>query len=412
VEYGPTCIFPQIEKIPPYHNNAIWPFVVSYWTWAASKAENETAVEKGMDAIYRAAALFLTNKENMVAESGHFDGTEINSDRMLWSIAGNLATVYRIMFGINLKEEGAEITPFVPEKYGGNNKLTNFVYRNASLDITIYGYGTKIKKATIDGEDVAKVFLPKEIAGKHVIEIYLDNESTGGKINLVKNHFAPATPVLKIDANELTWQKDSNADHYIIYQNGNRKEVVKGNVYKIVKENIVDEFSVSAVDKKGYESFISEPINTVIKGENKLKPLNAKLEKEINGFSGLGYVRTTTTENSSLNFINLIESDGYYWIDFKYANGNGPINTYNACGIRTLFINDKIVSTIVLPQRGENNWNNWGYSNSILAFLYKGKSSFRLEYLPINSNMNIKKNEALIDYLRLIPVNKNIDGQL
>jgi len=26
--------------------------------------------------------------------------------------------------------------------------------------------------------------------------------------------------------------------------------------------------------------------------------------------------------------------------------------------------------------------------------------------------MNLEKNEALIDYLRIIPVNKNIDGQL
>lgn len=412
VEYGPTCIFPQIEKIPPYHNNAIWPFVVSYWTWAASKTGNELAVEKGMDAIYRAAALFLTNKENMVAENGHFDGTEINSDRMLWSIAGNLATVYRVMFGINLTEEGIEIIPFIPQKYSGSKKLTNFVYRNASLDITIHGYGTKIKKATIDGEDVEKVFLPKEIAGKHVIEIYLDNESTGGKINLVKNHFAPATPIVKIDSSELTWQKVSNADHYIIFQNGNKKETVKENAYKIAKENIVDEFSVVAVDKEGYESFISEPINTELQGDSILKPLNAKLEHEINGFSGLGYVRITTTENTSLNFTYEMGCDGYYWIDFKYANGNGPINTYNACGIRTLFINDKNVSTIVLPQRGENKWNDWGYSNSILAFLYKGISSFRLEYLPINSNMNLEKNEALIDYLRIIPVNKNIDGQL
>jgi hypothetical protein len=146
VEYGPTCIFPQIKDIPPYHNNAIWPLVVSYWTWAASKAKNETAVQFGMDAVYRSASLFTTNKENMVADNGHFDGTEINSDRMLWSIAGNLAIVYRVMFGINLTENGLSLSPFVPEKFGGEKELKDFKYRSSSLDIIIHGFGSKYRK--------------------------------------------------------------------------------------------------------------------------------------------------------------------------------------------------------------------------------------------------------------------------
>ena len=59
--------------------------------WLASKAKNETAVQFGMNAIYRQVLHYsLTNKENMVADNGHFDGTEINSYRMLWSIAGDL----------------------------------------------------------------------------------------------------------------------------------------------------------------------------------------------------------------------------------------------------------------------------------------------------------------------------------
>ena len=35
-EFGATCIYPQIPGIPPYHNNAIWPFVQSYWNLAAA----------------------------------------------------------------------------------------------------------------------------------------------------------------------------------------------------------------------------------------------------------------------------------------------------------------------------------------------------------------------------------------
>ena len=34
IEYGIPCIYPQIPGIPPYHNNAIWPFVQAFWTMA------------------------------------------------------------------------------------------------------------------------------------------------------------------------------------------------------------------------------------------------------------------------------------------------------------------------------------------------------------------------------------------
>ncbi|GAI75469.1 unnamed protein product, partial [marine sediment metagenome] len=99
--FGTPCIYPQIPNIPPYHNNGIWPFVCAYRTWAAAKVANMNAVEHGLASIYRPAALFLTNKENMIASTGDYMGTEINSDRQLWSVAGNLAMVYRILLGMS-----------------------------------------------------------------------------------------------------------------------------------------------------------------------------------------------------------------------------------------------------------------------------------------------------------------------
>lgn len=34
-EFGISCIYPQIPDIPPYHNNAVWPFVETYWALAS-----------------------------------------------------------------------------------------------------------------------------------------------------------------------------------------------------------------------------------------------------------------------------------------------------------------------------------------------------------------------------------------
>jgi hypothetical protein len=46
--------------------------------------DNGMALEHGLASLFRAAAMFLTNKENMVAQNGDFNGTQVNSDRQLW----------------------------------------------------------------------------------------------------------------------------------------------------------------------------------------------------------------------------------------------------------------------------------------------------------------------------------------
>jgi len=129
-EYGATCLYPQIPDIPPYHNNGIWPFVQSYWNWAAAKTGNEAVLEHGLASVYRAAGLFLTNYENMVAETGDFLGTEINSHRMLWSMAGNLAMVHRVFIGMDFQNDGLSFNPVVPKNYGGTKTLSNFKYHS------------------------------------------------------------------------------------------------------------------------------------------------------------------------------------------------------------------------------------------------------------------------------------------
>ncbi|HTD41076.1 MAG TPA: hypothetical protein VK671_10685, partial [Mucilaginibacter sp.] len=99
--FGIPCIYPQIPDILPYHNNAVWPFVETYWAMASAKAGNEASVIRAISAVYRPAALFLTNKENFVATDGDYAGTQINSSNMLWSLSGNIALVYKVLFGIH-----------------------------------------------------------------------------------------------------------------------------------------------------------------------------------------------------------------------------------------------------------------------------------------------------------------------
>jgi len=404
-EYGVPCIFPQIKNIPPYHNNAVWPFVMSYWTWAASRTGNEKVVEFGIDAVTRAAALFLTNKENMVADNGHFEGTEINSDRMLWSIAGNLAAVYRIIFGINLTPEGLLLSPFVPRKYSETNILTNFKYRNSVLDLKIHGHGSKISRCLINNMEVEKPLITPDLTGHHTIEIFLDDKfDEAGKINIVKNHFAPSAPVVSINKDKLTWQHDPEAVSYKVLKNGKSVTGTKELSYTIEPSSVADEYSVIAVDDKGYESFMSEPILIYHAAVTEIEINTHEFEHKVSGFTGTGYIRTNMQNKSDITVEADINETGFYLIDFRYANGNGPLNTFNACGIRSLFIDDNFIAAVTFPQRGDNVWENWGYSNSVRCYLKKGKNKITLKYLQDNNNMNGEINEALIDNVRVVPV--------
>lgn len=93
---------------------------------------------------------------------------------------------------------------------------------------------------------------------------------------------------------------------------------------------------------------------------------------------------------------------GLYSKDFRYANGNGPINTENKCAIRTLFVDGRAKDAVVMPQRGDNLWTDWGFTNSLKAELKKGRHILTLIFSEYDDNMNVDVNGALLDSMRLI----------
>ena len=95
----------------------------TYFAMASAKTGNENSVLRAMSAVYRPAALFLTNKENFVASTGDYAGTEINSSNMLWSLSGNIALVYKILFGMIYHQSELEFKPFVPESITGEARI-------------------------------------------------------------------------------------------------------------------------------------------------------------------------------------------------------------------------------------------------------------------------------------------------
>lgn len=399
--YGISCIYPQIPGLPPYHNNGVWPFVQSYWAMASAKAGNAASVIESIAAIDRPAALFLTNKENFVADNGDFAGTVINSSNMLWSLSGNIGITHKVIFGINFEEDRIVFKPFVPKNLGGKKTLTHFNYRGAMLDITIEGYGNKILNFFLDGK-IADPEILATVTGRHAIKIQMDSKENPSVINKTYNYVSPATPLVEQKNNEICWQK---AEHmtYKILKNGKVIDQVTVGKYKTDLSSF-GEYQVIAVDANGFESFASEPIVFAPKAAVQLYEIETILPKSAlayKGFSGTGFVETAKTVNASIDIPVTINESGWYAIDFKYANGNGPTNTENKCAIRSLKQKDTFLGTLIFPQRGVQEWSNWGFSNGVKVRLEKGTHVLTLSLDAMNENMNGEVNQAMLDYLRL-----------
>ncbi|KAA5543489.1 alpha-L-rhamnosidase-related protein [Adhaeribacter rhizoryzae] len=405
--FGTTNIYPQIPDIPPYHNNAVWPFVQAFWTMATAKAGNENALMQGLAALYRPTALFLTNKENYVASDGDFAGTEINSDEMLWSLSGNLSAVYKILFGLEFGPDKLIFKPFVPAALKGNHKLTNFRYRQAQLDIHLTGYGNIIRSVSLNDQILDTPEIPATLMGKNIIRITLANATpASGPFNLAPELFSPAAPFVTYQDQVLSWLPVPGAAYYKVLKNGKVFANIQQNQVQITPEEVA-EYQVIAVDNLNVESFASEPLLVVPPDKTwiyEAEDFGESGEMVSTDYSGNGFAEISQQLNRQLVFTVNLPIGGRYALDFRYANGNGPVNTNNKCALRTLKFEADVLGTVVFPQRGDNHWADWGYSNAILAHLPPGNHQICLSFEPANENMDGEINQALIDYLRIIKV--------
>lgn len=422
-KYGAPVFYPQISDIPNYHNNALWPFVASYWTLAQAKAGNEEGVLEGIGSVVRPAALFATNKENLNLDNGDIF-TELNSSNMLWSLSGNLALTNRILFGIHFEKDGLRIAPFVPKVFEGERTLSNFPYRGARINLTVNGFGDSIASVTINGKPhqfgkngipvkakgkiypVLKdgvLFIPAEmIQGEFNLKVDMDNQPIPEmKVNNVPNVKAPLTPVAWLVNDELQWNPIEYIGEYIVLKDG--KEVARTRQTNYPAKE-AGEWQVIGVSAEGIESFASEPRSNrpsmFLDMDEEVtlaqSPEISYPSEKINGYKGKGFVETDMSLKPVVKTID-IPKDGLYSISYRYSNGNGPVNTENKAAIRSLYVDGEDVGTIVMPQRGVANWDDWGVSNSLKVNLTKGEHTFTLQYDPEDSNMNLKTNHALID---------------
>ena len=409
LEYGVPLFYPFKPDAFAYHNNTVWPYVQAMWNLAAAKEKNEEVLCHGLAAIYRSAALFLSNKENFVASTGDALGTAMNSDRQLWSVAANLAMTYRVFAGMQFEDDHLAFHPVISGSYHGKKQISNFRYRDAILDITIDGYGTEIRSFSLDGTEQKTSEIPASLSGNHKIGIVMaDNDFAGKPINIVSAAFSPQEPSLHLNwENGLYWNTTENDKEYRVYENGKLISKQSNAFLPVLKDGPYKEYQVEVLGKNGQVSFLSNPV--ICYNDSLCVKLECENYAPASGFhtinfSGKGFVETTTKINTAIRMDYNITKPGRYLASMRYANGNGQMCCLDKCGVRSFIVDGKNQCSFLFPIVEDDNWIRWFESNSTMLDLSAGKHVFEISYLPSNENMNVTDNMALLDYLSLIRI--------
>lgn len=401
VAFGTPTFWPYIPGERLYHNATIWPFVDAYWTWAAADAGNTRAVERGLDDATRTAALFLTNKENVVAATGHFEGTALNSDRQLWSVAGTIAGTLRVLSGMRLESDRLAFRPMVPRSYGGERTVEGIRYRGATLTVIVRGFGDGVAEARVDGARVAAAEVPSTVVGAHRVELTMNGRWNEASVHEAANTFAPATPNATLRSATLAWRAIPGAARYVVYRDGVELTRTRATTMPVRARDGLDEYQVAALDAAGIASFASEPVRVVPPNAELTIEPDVATEREHAGSTGTGYVRLARDLNTAVTMSVRVDRDAEYAIDARYANGNGPVNTEDKVAVRTIIVEADTLGVLVMPQRGSGRWAEWGWTNVVRTRLRAGTHRITLTYTALDANMNGRENAALLDAVRV-----------
>jgi hypothetical protein len=191
--FGPPVYYPEQPDVAIYHNRAGWPFVTAFDLEAAAQVVNVAVADNAFDSLVRAAALHLTNTENLewlTGRSQYDDGPVINSPRQLWSVAGYIDMVAKVVFGYHVEKRGFRIRPFLTTHMrtvlnGDTATLENLSYKGRELTIELHlppaeaaGYYPPAQ-ITLNGRAVTGLISPSELKPENKIVVRFRPSSTG-----------------------------------------------------------------------------------------------------------------------------------------------------------------------------------------------------------------------------------------
>jgi len=422
--WGMPVVAPQLSGIKAYHNDAVWPFVQGYRCLALKKAASYNSCEKEFASMIYTSALFRTFRENYRSSDGDMNGTELSSDRQLWSVGSWLSMVYRLICGIDFTPEGLALNPLVFDSLNKGISLEGFMFAGNTLNLTIIGTGDKIESCTVNGSQVkGNVVLPYKNRTTYNVRISMKKSAATAPAQEPLFDSCSVTPyipspVVTIEGNETscTWNQ-KNEDGFditcngLLYSHSSENELTASagktvDVYTIRSPSgilpVLPSVPVRTESIKNTRFIEAESSKakggTIVKTESTREKLSANLDATLP--NGTGYVQNWgNEEGDSLTFTYNAQKEGEYFIDFRYNNSLGPINTGDKCAIRAVLVDGILIRRIPLPQLGSKT--RWTFSEPLRIYLSKGKHSISLVCDSSCYSQHHRINEVSVDLLRV-----------
>ncbi|MEE0830846.1 MAG: CBM35 domain-containing protein, partial [Longicatena sp.] len=409
VVYGADTVWPQKNGrrgAAIDHNRGVWPGWEAALMIGSKENGNYQVAEEVFKSCVRVAGMSLSNKELMNFQTGE----GVGSDRQLWSIAATLAGYYRLLFGMNYSTEGVTFKPYVPAWMEGPYTLSNYVYRDAILNISVEGNGDTLESIIVNGEaQPLDYVLPTDASGTYDIQLVVSDSGKRSNYHFEADSFAvsPNMPVLNEAADgTLTWEEDSNLTYKL--WTGSEYVSVEGGSYT-PDRSVYGAYSLVATDEDGITSEMSKPIIISPEGskyvyEAEDATYNAScFEATAEGFSGTGYVNDFLKNPTDMTFNVEVAEDGKYALTTIYNNYG------NACegqdgAMRSVIIDGVDVGTMAFPIVGFD----FQRSGHVFVNLLKGTHEITFTYNPddwYDTNMTTargtEKNSVSYDTLTL-----------
>ncbi|HSY20273.1 MAG TPA: hypothetical protein VK815_18150 [Candidatus Acidoferrales bacterium] len=442
--HGPSVVWPQERTVPIYHNQAIWPFVTAYWTKAARQAGNTEAVDQGVQSLEREAAFNLSNMENFDFVSGKpevkgqaLNGPVINSRRQLWSVAGYLAMVQDVVFGLETSWDGIRFEPFVTAKlrnetFGDSDmiELDQFNYCGAAIQVRVHlppkdsfkAGVCQVSRVEINGQGAGEGFVPpSSLLSSNLWDVYLAAPETAGKaaalrlaeVNNERARFGPAQPVwdetrhggiMAGDGKLVLHFQHSDAANVVfnIYRDGalyakgiretNWADAASGDFNERVRQYVVeavDPVSGNASHLTPPRAYLNFRQQQVIPATNMVNQGGNLVSNHFENWGKPGDTLVTKPFSVSLS--------GRYAIRAEFSNGAGPVNTGITCAVKKLDLRKGGTDAptdsgyLVMPQSGD--WKRRDLSSPVVADLVAGEEyTLQISEDDATRNMSHLKN--------------------
>ncbi len=313
--------------------------------------------------------------------------------------------VIKALFGITSTPGSLKLRPVVPAQLHSGLNLTGFRWRNATLNITIVGSGSRVSDITLDSRTLESNEIPASLIGEHNVVVNMtmaSNETRPVKpAEPTPTAQIPPVPAVNLSRNRLDILNYSDTLSYVVIDNGHYFDNISSPSLSLPTDSVARILMIEAENREGITGWSARPL--IAAGNKSIITLQPEetLRHVSRGRAGRNdakrFVELSPDRNLNITLTAEVPSTGEYLISLHYA----AMPRSGCAALRTLFVNGLRCGTFILPPP----YGGEGWSNTLKATLRQGSNTISLIFmLPDNLNPDDARNTLLLDCVRMIHI--------